>query len=68
MIITQLMVIILSILNVKALEMSSNYVEPCAPNQDKCQNGGFCVVLFGVDISCTCPYDETTKGWLILRI
>ena len=31
-------------------------VSPCSTSQDMCQNGGFCVVLFGIDVSCTCRF------------
>ena len=34
-------------------------VVPCVPSQDRCQNGGFCVVIFGRDVECTCPVGFT---------
>ena len=31
----------------------------CTPTQNICQNGGFCVILFGRDITCTCSFGYT---------
>ena len=37
-----------------AITATVGAVVPCVPSQDRCQNGGFCVVIFGRDIQCTC--------------
>jgi hypothetical protein len=37
-------------------------VVPCAASQDRCQNGGFCVILFGKEIQCTCPVNYLKKA------
>ena len=35
-------------------------VAPCpASNSNYCKNSGFCVILFGKDLSCTCPVGFT---------
>jgi hypothetical protein len=39
----------------------SGAVVPCDPSQDQCQNGGFCVIIFGRDIQCTCRVGFTGK-------
>ena len=44
-------------------------VEPCPANiASICKNYGYCVILFGRDISCTCPvgYTGVYTGWLII--
>ncbi len=41
-------------------------VVPCAASQDRCQNGGFCVILFGKEIQCTCPVNYLKKAsWIV---
>ena len=35
-------------------------VAPCPASQSNvCRNGGFCVILFGVNVTCTCPVGFT---------
>ena len=57
MLVLRIVNIILCMFRVSAVFQSSlNSIAPCSPSQDRCQNGGFCVVAFGVHISCTCRY------------
>ena len=34
-------------------------VAPCPISMNICKNYGFCVILFGKDITCTCPVGFT---------
>ena len=42
-------------------QITAPSVAPCAASQNICKNNGFCVVLFGVDVTCTCPVGFTGK-------
>jgi hypothetical protein len=42
--------------SIVASQTTAPSVAPCpATVNDPCKNGGFCVLLFGVTVSCTCP-------------
>ena len=35
---------------------------PCPSNFNVCNNGGICMILFGRDVSCTCPSGYSGKA------
>ena len=42
-------------------------VAACTASQNVCKNGGYCVILFGRDITCTCPIGYTGIIFYTLR-
>ena len=57
----QFSIIILSLSTVFTQTVPS--VSTCDSSQNKCQNGGYCVILFGTNITCTCAVGFTGKNF-----
>ena len=58
----KLLITLFLISHIKAQTTTVPAVAPCpASYSTYCKNSGFCVVLFGTQLSCTCPVGFTGK-------
>ena len=62
-----ILLILIANFNVKCQTVAS--VAPCPSGYNSyCKNSGYCVILFGTTLSCTCPVGFTGfwKGYVIV--